>query len=136
MAERTEDLEAAAAGLVLSPRDPSEEADVQREMASLHRRDFWWAVAFVVGLLATLPFVGVVAVWVVMPDGIQVIASAAVGVLLLYNVTSMQELVRNYRRDFDYIYRRDVAHLRAARRAWPELDTAAGSAPEVPETAV
>jgi hypothetical protein len=38
-------------------------------------------------------------------------------VLLLYNVTSVLYLVHNYRRDKDFIYRRDVAHLRELRVA-------------------
>jgi hypothetical protein len=38
-------------------------------------------------------------------------------VLLIYNVASMMALVRNYRRDRDFIYRRDVAHLRELRVA-------------------
>ena len=39
--------------------------------------------------------------------------------MLVYNIASMLALVENYRRDRDFIYRRDVAHLRerAALRA-------------------
>jgi hypothetical protein len=75
------------------------------------------AAAFVVGLLVVLPFI-VIALWSVMPDAATkalLIASAVV--LLLYNVTSVLYLVHNYRRDKDFIYRRDVAHLRELRTA-------------------
>ena len=66
-----------------------------------------------------LPFI-IVALWSVMPGpATKVLLVAAAAVLLVYNVTSMLYLVRNYRRDKDFIYRRDVAHLRELRRRPP-----------------
>ena len=65
------------------------------------------------------PFV-LIAVWDDVPStGIKVVLLASCAVVLIYNVASMIALVRNYRRDSDFIYRRDVAHLRerAALRA-------------------
>ncbi len=48
-----------------------------------------------------------------MPDAAtKVVLIASGAVLLVYNIASMLNLVRNYRRDKDFIYRRDVAHLR------------------------
>jgi hypothetical protein len=92
---------------------------VLAQMKSLYQRDLAMATAFVVGLLVVLPFM-VIALWSVMPGaGTKVLLVAAAAVLLTYNIASMLSLVRNYRRDKDFIYRRDVAHLRelkAARR--------------------
>jgi hypothetical protein len=108
---------AAAAEAVFEPHDDAEEASVVAEMNSLYRKDLTMATAFVVGLVIVLPFI-VVALWSVMPGtGTKVLLVAAAAVLLVYNVTSMLYLVRNYRRDKDFIYRRDVAHLRELRTA-------------------
>jgi hypothetical protein len=106
---------AAAAEAVFEPHDAAEEASVVAEMDSLYRKDLTMAIAFVVGLVVVLPFI-VVALWSVMPGaGTKVLLVAAGAVLLVYNLTSMLYLVRNYRRDKDFIYRRDVAHLRELR---------------------
>jgi hypothetical protein len=107
----------AAAESVFEPHDDAEEKSVIAQMESLYQRDLAMAVAFVVGLLVVLPFI-VIALWSVMPGaGTKVLLIAAALVLLVYNVTSMLYLVRNYRRDKDFIYRRDVAHLRELRVA-------------------
>jgi hypothetical protein len=45
----------------------------------------------------------------------KVVLAVAGAVLLIYNVASMLALVRNYERDKDFIYRRDIAHLRELR---------------------
>jgi len=59
-----------------------------------------------------LPFM-LIALWSVMPSAaVKALLVASAIVLLVYNVTSMLYLVRNYHRDKDFIYRRDVAHLR------------------------
>ena len=102
----------AAAEAVFEPQDDAEEMSARAEMNSLYQRDVAMATAFVVGLLVVLPFI-VIALWSVMPGpGTKVLLIGAAVVLLVYNGTSMLYLVRNYRRDKDFIYRRDVAHLR------------------------
>lgn len=102
----------AAAESVFEPQDDAAELSVLAQMTSLYQRDLAMATAFVVGLLVVLPFM-VIALWSVMPGaGTKVLLVAAAVVLLTYNVASMLYLVRNYRRDKDFIYRRDVAHLR------------------------
>jgi len=107
----------AAAESVFEPGDDEAERSVLAQMASLYQRDVTMATAFVVGLLVVLPFM-VVALWSVMPDaGTRVLLVGSAGVLLTYNIASMLYLVRNYRRDKDFIYRRDVAHLRELRVA-------------------
>jgi hypothetical protein len=107
----------AAAESVFDPQDEAEEASVRAQMESLHQRDLAMAAAFVVGLLVVLPFI-CIALWDVMPGaGAKALLVGAMCVLLVYNVASMLYLVRNYRRDKDFIYRRDVAHLRELRAA-------------------
>jgi hypothetical protein len=102
----------AAAEAVFSPEDEAAEASVVAEMNAMYRGDRLMAWTFVVLLLVVVPFV-VIALWNVMPDlATKILLVAASGVLLLYNIASMLALVRNYRRDKDFIYRRDVAHLR------------------------
>ncbi len=102
----------AAAESVFEPQDDAAEMSVRAQMTSLYQRDLAMATVFVVGLLVVLPFM-VIALWSVMPDaGTKVLLVAAALVLLIYNIASMLSLVRNYRRDKDFIYRRDVAHLR------------------------
>jgi hypothetical protein len=99
----------AAAESVFEPSDQAEEASVLAQMDSM---DLAMGATFVVGLLVVLPFI-VIALWSVMPDaGTKALLIAAAAVLLIYNVASMGYLVRNYRRDKNFIYRRDVAHLR------------------------
>jgi hypothetical protein len=59
-----------------------------------------------------IPFI-LIALWGSMPTtGTKVALVASGAVLILYNVASMLKLVQNYTRDKDFIYRRDVAHLR------------------------
>jgi len=102
----------AAAESVFDPQDDEEEASVLAQMNSLYQKDLAMAAAFVVGLLVVLPFI-VIALWSVMPGpGTKTLLVAAAAVLLIYNVASMSYLVRGYHRDKDFIYRRDVAHLR------------------------
>lgn len=115
------ELEAILAGEeVLEPHDPAAEGAIQRQMDTMFQRDQWMAVAMVVAMLVVLPYV-YIALWSDMPGtGTKVVLALACSVLLTYNVASMLALVRNYRRDKDFIYRRDVAHLRelaVARRA-------------------
>jgi hypothetical protein len=115
----TEAAAIAAAEEVLHPHDRGVDAEVQRQMESMLSRDRIMAYGFVVAMLVVLPFI-LIAVWDNVPTtGIKVVLVAACAVVLLYNVASMVALVRNYRRDRDFIYRRDVAHLRerAALRA-------------------
>ena len=88
-------------------------------MESMLSRDRIMAYGFVVAMIVVLPFI-LIAVWDNVPTtGIKVVLLASLAVVLLYNVASMVALVRNYRRDRDFVYRRDVAHLRerAALRA-------------------
>jgi len=107
----------AAAESVFEPQDDAAERSVLAQMNSLYRRDLSMATTFVVALVIVLPFI-VIALWPVMPGAqTRALLMAAVLVLLVYNVTSMLYLVRNYRRDKDFIYRRDVAHLRELRAA-------------------
>ena len=102
----------AAAESVFSPEDEAAEASVLAEMNAMYQRDRAMAGVFVVLLLIVVPFT-VIALWRVMPDlATKALLVATSGVLLLYNVASMLALVRNYKRDKDFIYRRDVAHLR------------------------
>jgi hypothetical protein len=110
--------EAIAAGEdVLDPHDEATEASVRREMRAMFLRDRWMAIACVLMLLIVLPFV-YIALWNQMPsDATRIVLGIAGAVLLTYNIASMTVLVRNYRRDWDFIYRRDVAHLRELRVA-------------------
>jgi hypothetical protein len=102
----------AAAEAVFSPEDEAAEASVVAEMNAMYRGDRLMAWTFVVLLLIVVPFI-VIALWNVMPDlATKLLLVAASVVLLLYNIASMLALVRNYQRDKDFIYRRDVAHLR------------------------
>jgi hypothetical protein len=106
--------EAAAA---LRPQDRETEAGVLAEMDSMYRRDRAMAIAFVASLLLVLPFI-IVAMWDEMPDtGTRLVLIGAALVLAIYNCASMLVLVRNYSADRDFIYRRDVAHLRLLRAA-------------------
>jgi hypothetical protein len=107
----------AAAEAVFDPQDEAAEASVVAQMNSLYKRDLAMATAFVVALVVVLPFL-VIALWSVMPGAAtKVVVIVFVVLLLVYNVTSMVYLVRNYRRDKNFIYRRDVAHLRELRVA-------------------
>jgi len=110
--------EALAAGEdVLSPHDRATEEGVRRDMKAMFQRDRWMAWVCMVLLLIVLPFV-YVALWSNMPSAAtRVVLGASGVVLLVYNLASMLALVRNYRRDRDFIYRRDVAHLRELRVA-------------------
>lgn len=97
---------------VLRPQDRKTEIAVRQHMDRLYQRDRWMAIASVAALLVVLPFV-YFAVLTHMPSpGTKIVLAGACAVLLIYNVASMVALVRNYRRDKDFIYRRDVAHLR------------------------
>lgn len=105
---------------VLNPQDQETERSIRREMDTMYQRDRRMAIITVVALLIVLPFV-YIAVWSSMPGpGTKVVLAGAGVLLLVYNVASMLALIRNYRRDKDFIYRRDVAHVRelaVARRA-------------------
>jgi hypothetical protein len=118
------DKEAILAGEeVLRPHDRATEGAVQEQMEVLYRRDRWMAIASVVAMLVVLPFVYIALLDSMPGTGTKVVLAASCVVLLVYNVASMLALVRNYRRDKDFIYRRDVAHLRelaTARRAAKE----------------
>jgi hypothetical protein len=105
--------EAIAAGEeVLDPQDAATEASVRREMRAMFLRDRWMALVCVIALVIVLPFV-YIALWNDMPSTATKIVLAVSGlVLLVYNIASMVALVGNYARDRDFIYRRDVAHLR------------------------
>ena len=101
-----------AAESVFRPQDEAAEASIRAEMHTMYQRDAAMAVTFVVLLVVTIPFI-LIALWQVMPDAATKLVLLASGaVLLVYNIASMLNLVRNYRRDKDFIYRRDVAHLR------------------------
>ena len=103
---------ALAAESVFRPQDEAAEASIRGEMHTMYQRDAAMAVTFVVLLVVTIPFI-LIALWQVMPDAATKLVLLASGaVLLVYNIASMLNLVRNYRRDKDFIYRRDVAHLR------------------------
>jgi hypothetical protein len=105
---------------VLHPHDPAVERSIQEQMETMYGWDRWMAIASVVALLIVLPFV-FIALWDDMPGaGTKIVLAASGVVLLIYNIVSMLALIRNYKRDKDFIYRRDVAHLRelqVARRA-------------------
>jgi archaellum biogenesis protein FlaJ (TadC family) len=105
---------------VLNPQDQAAERSIQEQMDTMYQRDRWMAIATVVAMLIVLPFVYVVLLENMPGTGTKVVLAVSGIVLLVYNVASMLALVRNYRRDKDFIYRRDVAHLRelaVARRA-------------------
>jgi hypothetical protein len=107
----------AAAVTALRPEDRETEEGVQREMDVMYSRDRWTAIAYVVALLIVLPFV-LIAMWSHMPDtATKLVLTAAAIVLAVYNCASMLVLIRNYSSDRDFIYRRDVAHLRLLRAA-------------------
>ena len=117
---------ARAADAELRPRDAAADAAVQRQMTRLYNLDRRMAATFVLGLLVTLPFV-VIALWNVITDTTaRVVLLASASVLATYNVASMAKLVANYRRDRDFIYRRDVLHLRELREARRARKGAAG----------
>lgn len=101
-----------AAESVFRPEDQAAEDSVVAQMNTMYQRDVVMAATFVVLLLITIPFI-IVSLWQFMPDAATKLVLIASGVvLLIYNIASMLNLVRNYRRDKDFIYRRDVAHLR------------------------
>lgn len=108
---------------VLHPQDRETERAVQGQMDTMYQRDRWMAIASVVAMLVVLPFVYIALLNNMPGTGTKVVLAASCLVLLVYNVASMLALVRNYRRDKDFIYRRDVAHLTelaTARRAAKE----------------
>lgn len=112
----------AAAEETFNPQSRELEEDVRRQMEAMFQRDRLMALVFVVALLIVMPFV-LIAVWGDVPsDGVRVVLVASCAVVLIYNVASIFALISNYRRDRDFIYRRDVAHLRerAALRAAKE----------------
>ncbi len=118
-AEPSDPLEAAEE--VLHPSDASADLAVQAQMDTLYQRDRVMAVGFLVALLIVLPFI-LIALWSVMPGaGVKVVLVASAVVLALYNGGSILKLLDNYRRDRDFIYRRDVAHLRQLREVRREL---------------
>jgi hypothetical protein len=101
----------------LHPHDAETERSIRRQMDTLYQWDRWMAFILVALLLVALPFV-YVALWDDMPGTGTKLALGVSGLMLLvYNVGAMLALVRNYRRDKDFIYRRDVAHLREIRVA-------------------
>ena len=113
------DAAIAAGEEALHPHDRQTDADVQRQMESMFQRDRIMALGFVIAMIVVLPFV-LIAVWKHSPStGVQVVLAVSCAVVLVYNIASMFALINNYRRDRDFIYRRDVAHLRerAALRA-------------------
>jgi hypothetical protein len=115
--ERAEAEIAAAVESALHPEDAATEAGVLRQMDGMFNRDRWMALSFVAALVVVLPFI-MIALWNVVPSGgarLALILSGAV--VATYNIASMLKLVQNYQRDRDYIYRRDVAHLRELRAA-------------------
>jgi hypothetical protein len=106
-----------AATEALRPQDRETEEGVLREMDAMYRRDRAMAISFVVALLVVLPFI-IVAMWGHMPDtATKLVLIGSALVLAIYNCASMLALVRNYSTDRDFIYRRDVAHLRLLRAA-------------------
>jgi archaellum biogenesis protein FlaJ (TadC family) len=108
---------------VLHPQDRKTEQAVQDQMDTMYQRDRWMAIASVVAMLVVLPFVYIALLENMPGTGTKVVLAGSGIVLLVYNVASMVALVRNYQRDKDFIYRRDVAHLReiaTARRAAKE----------------
>ena len=118
--ERVAEVAFEAAEEALHPHSSASEALVQTQIEALHKRDQQMAIGFLVLMLIALPFV-IFAVWSVLPnDTAKVVVILAGVVLAIYNGASISMLLRNYRRDRDFIYRPDVAHLnelRAARRA-------------------
>lgn len=110
-----------AAEETLHPQDAAAEEAVVKEMATMYQRDRWWAIGFMVLLLITLPFI-LIAVWSVMPDTTsKLVLIGAAAVLALYNGGSILTLLRNYTRDREFIYRKDVAHLHELRAARKEI---------------
>jgi hypothetical protein len=105
-----------AAEEALNPEDEATEAGVRRQMDSLYVRDRWMSLAFVVALLVVLPFI-VISMWSIAAPGTRAVIIVAGAVVAIYNVASMLKLVRTYHEDRDFIYRRDVAHLRELRAA-------------------
>jgi len=105
-----------AAEAALNPEDEATEAGVRRQMDSLYVRDRWMSLAFVAALLVVLPFI-VISMWSIASPGTRAVLIAAGTVVAIYNVASMLKLVRTYHEDRDFIYRRDVAHLRELRAA-------------------
>jgi archaellum biogenesis protein FlaJ (TadC family) len=108
---------------VLRPQDQKTERAVQDQMDTMYQRDRWMAIASVVAMLVVLPFVYFAVLENMPGTGTKVVLAGAGIVLLVYNIASMVALVRNYRRDKDFIYRRDVAHpreLATTRRAAKE----------------
>jgi hypothetical protein len=105
-----------AAEEALNPEDEATEAGVRRQMDSLYVRDRWMSLAFVAALLVVLPFI-VISMWSIAAPGTRAVIIIAGAVVAVYNVASMLKLVRTYHEDRDFIYRRDVAHLRELRAA-------------------
>lgn len=110
-----------AAEMALHPHDAAELQATQQQMDTLQLRDEIMAIGFVVALLVVLPFL-LIALWPVIPStSIKVALVGGAAVLALYNGGSIFKLIQNYRRDSDFIYRRDVAHLRELKEIRREL---------------
>jgi hypothetical protein len=102
----------AAGEEVLHPHDRATEESVREQMQSMFARDRLMALGFIVAVLIIVPFV-LIAVWDHVPTGgIRVVLVVAAAVILTYNVASIAALISGFRRDRDFVYRRDVAHLR------------------------
>ena len=102
----------AAGEETFNPHSRELEADVRRQMETMFRRDRLMGIVFVVAMLVVMPFV-LIAVWGHAPStGVRVVLVVSCAIVLIYNVASMLALIDNSRRDRDFIYRRDVAHLR------------------------
>jgi hypothetical protein len=102
----------AAGEEVLHPHDRATEESVREQMQSMFARDRLMAIGFVTAVLIIVPFV-LIAVWGDIPStGIKVVLVVACAVILSYNAAAIAALVSGFRRDRDFVYRRDVAHLR------------------------
>jgi hypothetical protein len=115
--ERIEAAAIAAGIAALDPTDPATEAAVRGEMRGLRRQDRIWAFTWMTALVVVVPFT-IIALWNDMPtSGVKTVLVIAGAIVLVYNLASMLALIRDYERDHDFIYRRDVAHLREQRAA-------------------
>lgn len=90
-------------------------SDLDRRIASTHRRDVLAAWVFVAGLWATFIFVAIVT-WPLAPSGsARVVLLFGGAVVLLFNTAAILAMLRHYREDRDFMYGLDIRFLDAAR---------------------
>lgn len=89
-------------------------SDLERRIASMHKRDVSVAWAFVVGLWFAIVFVAI-ATWTLAPNGTaRLLLLCAGAVILIFNTAAILAMLRHYREDRDFMYGLDIRFLDAS----------------------